>query len=295
MLFCCLPGESVAQNRQVAITVDDLPGTSDDDHAYHYVMNRLTTYFSQHQIPAIGFVNEYKLYEDGKAVKDRVMLLEKWADHGLELGNHTYSHIYINNASLEEYRQDILKGEQISRPLLEDKNQKLRFFRHTQLRTGPTEDYRIALKTFIDSLGYTVAPVTIDHDEYIYAFCYANAEEGLKPKIVQDYLIYMEQIVAYYENLSRAFLGYELPQILLIHANKLNADCIDDLMNIFKTRDYQFIALEEALKDDAYKLPEGTYQRGPSWIHRWMIEAGRPFTSQPEVSEFIFQLYGQHR
>ena len=38
-----------------------------------------------------------------------------------------------------------------------------------------------------------------------------------------------------------------------------------------KQRGYKFIALEEALKDEAYKLPAAQLQRGLSLLHRWML------------------------
>ncbi|MDZ7682975.1 MAG: hypothetical protein U5J63_14980 [Fodinibius sp.] len=65
--------------------------------------------------------------------------------------------------------------------------------------------------------GYTVAPVTIDNNEYIYAYCYYRAEEEgneeLKKSIREDYLQYLERIFTFYEDLSASFLGYEHKQI----------------------------------------------------------------------------------
>lgn len=52
-----------SQERRVSITIDDLPGTDD---SYEYIMNGLISFLSDNKIPTIGFVNEGKLYEDGK-------------------------------------------------------------------------------------------------------------------------------------------------------------------------------------------------------------------------------------
>lgn len=173
--------------------------------------------------------------------------MQDWVAKDLDLGNHTFSHVFINETDVSAYKTDIIKGEKVIRSLMEAEQKELKYFRHPQLRTGPTDTYRLALESFLEEQSYITAPVTIDNEEYIYAFCYKNADEDLRVPIAQDYLRYMEEVIIYYENLSLDYLGYELPQILLIHANELNADHIDKLANILKNRNYEFISLEEAL------------------------------------------------
>lgn len=75
-------------------------------------------------------------------------------DAGLELGNHTYSHIWIDQAPLAAYKEDVIRGETVIRKLLAAKGMTLRYFRHTQLRTGPTVEYKRALEEFLAARGY---------------------------------------------------------------------------------------------------------------------------------------------
>jgi len=64
-------------------------------------------------------------------------------------------------------------------------------------------------------------------------------------------------------------------QILLIHANALNAACFDPLMTMMKRRGYAFVPLDDALKDPAYALPDGYVGgAGISWLHRWALALG---------------------
>jgi hypothetical protein len=42
-------------------------------------------------VPAVGFVNERKLYKFGEA-DERINALHLWLDYGFELGNHTFNH-----------------------------------------------------------------------------------------------------------------------------------------------------------------------------------------------------------
>jgi peptidoglycan/xylan/chitin deacetylase (PgdA/CDA1 family) len=279
--------------REVAITFDDLPATSSDEQISE-IINKLVATISKHKIPAVGFVNEGKLYGRGKLMTERVTILQKWLDAGLELGNHTYSHIQIDRASIAEYKEDVIRGETVTKRLLQAKGMKLRYFRHPQLRTGPTPAYEKELNQFLADRSYTVAPVTIDSQEWIYAEAYASAlarkdQENVE-RIAGEYLKYMEQCFGFFEGLSHEFLGYEVKQTLLVHANQLNADHFDALVEMMKRRGYRFITLEDALKDQAYGLPTASSGRGDSWIHRWMLAKGLKMRPEPREPEWLTRL-----
>lgn len=288
-----------SQNKKLSITIDDLLAVTTDETQYEYITDNILKSLTAYNIPAIGFVNESRLYTNGVPDTAKIELLERWLKAKMDLGNHTFSHVYIDNTTLEDYKKDVLKGEFITRQLIRQYGKELKYFRHPQLRTGPTDEYRIGLTAFLQEQGYKTAPVTVDNDEYIYAYCYAKAnvekDTVMMLKIAEDYLVYMEKVFVFYEKLSVDFLGYEVPQTLLIHSNLLNADYLDELIGIMRERKYTFVSLDETLKDKAYSLPEGTHSRGLSWIHRWMIEAGQTPESHPEVSQFIREMFQKYR
>ena len=129
---------------------------------------------------------------------------------------------------------------------------KLRYFRHPFLNTGPSLEMKNAFDRILAERQYVVAPVSVDNDDYIFASVYADAvknnDRALIKRVVEAYPSYMEAAVEFYEKCSRSLLGYELKQILLVHANLLNADHFDKLIVMMKKRGYQFISLEEALR-----------------------------------------------
>jgi len=86
--------------REVAVTVDDLPASHGNLEQMTYVTVRMSKGFKKHDVPAIGFVNERKLYRVGE-MDARVGLLQMWLDAGFELGNHTFSHVFLDRASIE--------------------------------------------------------------------------------------------------------------------------------------------------------------------------------------------------
>src|SRR5262245_57507340 len=109
-----LDGQPAA--REMAVTFDDLPASRlpQSVEAADRLTRQLLTPLARHNIPAIGFVNEAKLYVDGKLDSNRVALLQRWIEAGLELGNHTYSYLDLHRAPVDEYRADIERGDEVT-------------------------------------------------------------------------------------------------------------------------------------------------------------------------------------
>jgi hypothetical protein len=94
----------------------------------------------------------------------------------------------------------------------------------------------------------------------------------------------------YEEKLSSDLIGYEPKQILLLHANPLEADHIAELLEMLRKRGYRFITLEDALSDQAYGMPD-TYigEEGTGWLEHWAITRGRPPLGAPFFPPAIAQ------
>jgi peptidoglycan/xylan/chitin deacetylase (PgdA/CDA1 family) len=285
----------------IAVTIDDLPVvTTRADMKFRQELTRkLLGHVKKAKVPAIGFVNENKLYTDGKRDEDKVALLRMWLEAGLELGNHSYSHRSAEDLSIEDYTQDIIRGEVITKELLAKKGLKMRFYRHPFLQTGSDMTKKTAIYKFLADHGYTVAPITFDNGDYIFAKAYdvvrdKNDAELMK-KVGEAYVPYMEAKLDYWERQSMKTLGRPMSHTLLIHANSINAEFFDDLAAMMKKRGYKFVSLEEALKDEAYRLPDNfTRRAGISWLHRWTLDKGKEFLvpNEPMVPEFVLKASG---
>ena len=283
--------------RRVAITIDDLPFVSANALPAAEVRvrtERLLEHLSRRAVPAVGFVNEGKLYEGESEDPARVALLALWLEAGMELGNHSYSHFDLHGTPLSEFQEDVLRGEIVTRRLLAVRGGVPRYFRHPFLHTGRELESKAGLESFLSERGYRVAPVTIDNFDYLFARAYDAAADGEKGRVLVAYLRYMTAVVEFYEGQSRAILGYELPQILLLHASSLNADGLGRLFDALVERGYNFVSLEEALRDPAFSLPD-TYvgPAGITWLHRWAMTRGVPkstFAGEPEPGAFLSEL-----
>jgi len=301
VLSLCFPVAAQVTSRKIAVTIDDLPvvSTRRDLKNRQEITQKLLTHIKKANVPAIGFVNENKLYTDHKRDEAQVDLLRQWINGGLELGNHTFSHRSLNAISLEEFESDLLKGETITKELLAKKGKTLRYFRHPFLHTGLSMEVKAPFNAFLAKHGYTIAPVTIDNSDYIFSAAYDKGfdagDKELMKKVGEAYTPYMEAKIDYWERQSKRLFGREIPQTLLIHANFINSDYFDDLAEMFSRRGYKFVTLEEALKDEAYRLPDTFVgPAGISWIHRWALERGREYVlrDEPRVPEFVMKASG---
>jgi peptidoglycan/xylan/chitin deacetylase (PgdA/CDA1 family) len=284
-----------SNTRLVAVTIDDLPVVGGHDlQRKQEITTKLLAQLADLKMPAIGFVVEQKLGEP-VAGTDHIALLEQWLDAGHYLGNHTYSHPSLYDTPLAEYEQDVLRGEVVTRQLLGKHNKEMRYFRHPYLNTGPDLAAKTAFEQFLMDHNYAIAPVTIDSDEYIYALAFDKAvaaeDSTLAMQVGSDYIRYMEEMFIFYEQLSRDLLGREPAQILLLHANALNADHMDELAGMMRKRGYEFTSLEMALQDPAYALPDHyAGKSGLSWLQRWWITQGNERRKEPDVPEWVREI-----
>lgn len=288
------PTAAVGEGRAVAFTLDDLPASRSGSLAdIRTITTRLLAHLKASGIPATGFVNEIKLDVPGEEA-ERAALLTAWLDAGHDLGNHSYSHRRLYDTPLAEFQEDVLRGERVTRRLLAERGRRPRYFRHPTLNTGPDSATKTAFEGFLTEHGYAVAPVTIDNDEYLHAAAYDRArtrgDRAAMARIGRDYLRYMTEVFDFYERLSRRLYGREIPQILLLHANALNAEYLDDLAAIMRTRGYRFITLDQALADPAYRTPDGYVgRRGLSWLQRWAITRNEEPGEQPAAPDWVRQ------
>jgi peptidoglycan/xylan/chitin deacetylase (PgdA/CDA1 family) len=251
-------GQDAAKGRRIAVTIDDGPatGTGSNLDAFLRISDALRESFVAEKVPAIMFVNERQLHVDGQR-DARVDTLNRWLDAGLDLGNHTYSHPNLNDLTLARYLDDIIKGEVISRSLLETRKRSLVWFRYPFLASG-RDEIATHVEEFLAARGYRIAPVSLDYSDYRFAGIHSrHLQAGAQEKADEQFSTMLQALdvaFAHAETRSREVLGYELPQTLLIHCNELNALTLRTTIQRIRDRGYTFVSLDEAMEDPAYQM-----------------------------------------
>jgi len=297
-------------SRSMVITIDDLPfGGPQLAHKGSELTwlqkrtSQILEALKDHDARAIGFVNESKLLVHGE-IDSRVALLADWLEAGMDLGNHTFSHPSLTRTDLETYQADVLHGEVLTKWLLSRYDKEMRYFRYPFNHRGATEEVRNTFEAFLKRHGYKAAPFTVEHSDYLFNIAYVkaknNGDDALVTKIGAAYLEYLKVMVEFFETISNRLFQRNIPQILLIHTNEINADYLGRMLDLLNGLGYEFTGLDEALKDPAYKTPDGFVGTfGPSWLHRFSLSMGvaaverngRSFPAylleEPDPPEFI--------
>lgn len=274
-----LPNSSTAKARSenVALTFDDLPALtqlqSQDYVTYANMM--LLRGLRRHHLPAIGFVNEGKIDELERV--RQIGILRMWLAAGMHLGNHTFSHESLNSMTAAAYVADIVRGEQVTRPLLARHHQVLRWFRHPYLETGSSLAVKQEIESWLAAHGYRIAPVTMENSDWLFSEPYDDAivrhNDVLVAHIKASYLDYTARMITWHREAAHRLFGRNMSYVMLLHATRLNADCIDDFAALLRKNRLHAVTLGKAMKDPAYRIPD-TYsgKAGIGWLERWAMQ-----------------------
>ena len=300
VLLCASPISASAADkpstREIAITFDDLPkvipppASPQDNNQIYLTLTRLISVLHAHNAPAVGFVIGEHL--EGADQPARLAVLRLWVRSGFALGNHSYSHPNLCEFN-GNFGDDVLRGEAaLSR--VGNLGTSYEYFRLPYLCTGKNRAQKDAFSEFLRNNGMRNAPVTIEPGDYLFNELYLAARKKndlvLQQRIREEYLARINALLIYFEGVSRQLFGREIRQILLIHSNDLNTDCLDDVLRTIERRGYTFISLDRALEDPAYNTPdEYIGPMGISWLHRWKVALGKPFDyhSEPSIPAWV--------
>lgn len=281
VVLCFLANISGAQNRTVAITIDDLPLALAGSPANVTPAERLAETravnlailngLKKHHAWAIGFVNEKKVV-DGGAAQSRA-ILQQWIRYGNDLGNHTFAHLDLSKISAEEFEKEVVDGEASVKLLMAGAGKPVSYLRFPYNHTGETAEKHGKVAAFLKKQGYEVATCTVDNSDWVFARAYRlmldRNDQDAAQRLRTAYIEYTGQELEYYSQLHKQIFGHEDPHVMLLHASRLNADTIDDVLGVFEQAEYRFVTLKQAQSDPAYKTPETLTSDGPMWGYRW--------------------------
>jgi peptidoglycan/xylan/chitin deacetylase (PgdA/CDA1 family) len=294
------PSLAAAQSRTAAMTIDDLPFVIGSDApkgpqnapAAIAANRKLLNALARHRVPVTGFVNEKKVEQLG--MQDGAQILKSWVERGEDLANHSYAHPDFNDLSVERFEDEIVRGETTIGPVMQAAGRKVEFFRFPFNHTGDTEAKHSAIMEFLSQRGYRLAPCTIETSDWMFAAAYqrmaASHDRSSEARLRRDYLAFTAAQIDYFSRMNAEVLGYEPPEIVLLHDNQLNADVMDQILRLYEKRGYKWASLAEAERDPVYQAPDTVVTKfGPMWGYRWAQERGKKIdaSKEPEPPAWI--------
>ena len=289
--------------RTMAVTFDDLPYVKRVEGPYvvrgRAATDKILKTLKKYNAPAVGFVNEHMLDVAGQR-EARIDLLRQWVKSGMILGNHTYSHPDFNRLTVEQFQEEITKGDVVTRQLMKSRQPYQLYFRHPMTHTGDTREKKEAIENFLAARGYKVTPHTLENSDFIFNVGYAEAldkgDEALAKRLREEYLNYTIAATEFAEKMSPQVFGREIPQLIVLHVNDITADCLDEMLRRFAERGYKFVTLDAVMADSAYQTKD-TYvtKFGPTWLWRWTKSKGMDldFEGDPDPPKWVMDLYNE--
>lgn len=280
LLLLAVGGPAVAREARIALTFDDLPELSlVEDAGWDKDLNdRLLAGLRRHHLPATGFAVGDKLEADPAGQR---AILESWLAAGFPVENHTYSHESPSELGTSGYIADIARNDAVLRPLLAQYHRRPRWFRHPYLETGSPAAARREIDAWLARHGYRVAPVSLVPSDYEFSEPYdaalAHRNDAHARAIRRAWLAYFCRSITWYREASHALFGRDVAYVLLLHANRLNADTIDDLAATLERDGLKAVSLDKAMRDPAYRIVDGYAGKdGIDWMERWSRALKKP-------------------
>lgn len=301
LLALLTSGQAQTPKRTIAVTIDDLPYVGFGERDYltgaRMATAKILDTLKKHKVTAVGFVNERKL-DHATEREARIGLLRDWVQHGMILGNHTYSHPDFNTSTVEQFQEEITKGEVVTRELMKSRRPYQLYFRHPMTHTGDTREKKEAIAAFLTARGYKVTPHTIENSDFVfnvpYTYAVQKGDTELARRLREAYIEFTFTTTEFAEKVSPQIFGREIPQLLLIHSNDITADTLDEILNRYKARGYTFASLDAVMADPAYQTKENyVTKHGPTWFVRWSQSKGLnvSFRGDPDPPKWVMDLF----
>jgi peptidoglycan/xylan/chitin deacetylase (PgdA/CDA1 family) len=257
---------------QIAITMDDPRTVATYNWPAAEVNRRILDALDKHKIRATLFVCGMRVdTPEGK------QLLGTWNEAGHTLGNHSYSHLFLNSSkiTLQKYCDDIARGEAVVAGFSRFEKR----FRYPFFKEGETLEKRDGVRKFLRDRGYKFGPATIDAsdwaiDDRLTKRLEKDPHADLAP-YKQFCLDHLWDRAQFYDDLAVKVLGHHPRHTILVHHRLLNALFLGDVLDMFEKRGWELISADEAYSDPVYDLQPNILPAGESLIWGLAKQSGK--------------------
>lgn len=271
---------------KIAFTFDDLPvhGSLPPGETRMEVAARTIAALHAANVPEVyGFVNAADLEKNPSDID----VLKAWRAAGFPLGNHTWSHMNLNQHTVAEFEAEVLRNEPSIAPLM--KGEDWHWLRYPFLAEGDTAEKRAAIRSFFLQHGYRIAAVTMSFSDYRwtepYARCTSKGDSKAIALLQETYLESAEKSIDYYRDLSHRLYGRDIPYVLLMHIGALDAEMLPRLLELYRLRGFEFVTLPDAERDDFYRSSTDlSLKAAPDMLESVAAERHVAFPPQPKLS-----------
>jgi len=240
--------------QQIAVTFDDLPvhAPLPPGETRVGIAERILAALRDARLPPVyGFINAGRLASE--PATRRVLTL--WREAGHPLGNHTFTHLRLNDTTVQAWTDDVALNEPVLEELMP--GQDWRWLRYPFLAEGGTPEQRAAARRWLADHGYRIASVTLEFDDWMFndpwTRCTARGDQPSLAALEERWLRAADSSFSYYRALSHAVFGRDIPYVLLVHVGAFTSRMMPRLLALYRERGARFVTLAEAQMDPFYQ------------------------------------------
>jgi lysophospholipase L1-like esterase len=274
---------------KIAFTFDDLPahGSLPQRTTREEIAKKILAALHDAGAPPVyGFVN-------GEAIEREPgsdAVFRAWRAAGQPLGNHTWSHMNLTQHPLGEFEADATRMEPVLRQQMKDED--WHWFRFPYLSEGDTPEKKNGVRAFLAQHGYRIAAVTMSFGDYQwtepYARCKAKGDTRAIETLKSSYLAAADETIDYSRGLSQKLYGRDIPYVLLMHIGGLDAEALPQLLQLYRSRGFQFVTLAEAESDSFYRESlDPRLPAAPDTLEEKMAERGFPLPARAPLGALL--------
>lgn len=222
--------------KEVALTIDDVPLGDGILYSGTERTEKFIKIFKKENIQAAFFCNSVRLEQSNGMER-----IKQYTKAGHIVANHTHSHLRLSKTLVHDYLSDFDKADNLLNKFSTFK----KWFRFPYLNEGSSIEQRDQVRKHLQDFGYINAFVTVDNYDYV-------IDDFLKKAIIKKLKVNLQNACEMLSDLvidglegqrdlSIKQIGKDLPQVLLMHENDIEAYCIDQTIQTLKSKGWQII------------------------------------------------------
>lgn len=189
-------------------------------------------------------------------------LQEEWLRSGNLIGNLTFKGRSPKKGTAQEFIDALSRNEQHLAPLWRKFERKRKYFRFPSLKLGVDTERPREIRAFLEQNGFVEVPATIDSrgDYFSQPYCAAlsRGDKVCANFIAATFKSMLLDKTQKARVAAQQIAGRDVKQILMIQANQLTSDLLDEMLRWYKAMGVRFISLDEALTDPFYATEDVT-------------------------------------
>lgn len=179
-----------------------------------------------------------------------------WLRSGNLIGNMTYEGRSFKRGGAQEFIATVARNDEALSRFQGKSAPAKKYFRFPFLKLGTDGERLSQIRAYLKQKGYVEVPATIDPRDVYFSQPYCAAQSRgdtmCATFIAATFKSWLLDKTIKARAVAQEIAGHDVKHILMIQANQLTCDWLDEWLRWYQAQGVRFISLDEALSDSFY-------------------------------------------